>query len=263
MQVLPLERVCAAQRELFCLILQAEECEEIWQHDGARDLAHWLCMRYSISTWKAHRWIASAHALEDLPRVSEAFETGRLGVDKVVELTRFATPSTEARLVRWAGTVSGARIRRKAEVETRDSIQEVRDAHACRSLSMWFYDEHRRFHLDAELSAADGAVIAKAIRRQAEQVPQGPDPEGPEGVGRRLADGLVRVCSGSIARDPDPDRATVVVHVQARALTEGPTGDRNGQGPDQTGPTHGAGPGGGSRESSKPRSPRPRSTRAR
>jgi hypothetical protein len=37
-------RACAAQRELFCLILQAEECEEIWQRDGARDLAHWLAV---------------------------------------------------------------------------------------------------------------------------------------------------------------------------------------------------------------------------
>jgi hypothetical protein len=155
-----------------------------------------------------------------------------------VELTRFATPSDETGLVRWAKTVSGARIRRKAELATRDPISEVQSAHASRSLSMWFYDEHRRFHLDAELSAADGAVIAKAIRRQAEKVPQAPDPEGPEGVGRRLADGLVRVCSGAIARDPDPDRATVVVHVQARALTEPPTGERRPE--DWTRLRHGA-----------------------
>jgi uncharacterized protein DUF222 len=191
-------------------------------------------MRYSISTWKAHRWIASAHGLENLPRVSEAFETGRLGVDKVVELTRFATPSDEAGLVRWATTVSGARIRRKAELATRDPISEVRDAHASRSLSMWFYDEHRRFHLDAELSAADGAVIAKAIRRQAEQVPHDPDAQSPGDS--RLADGLVRVCSGAIARDPDPDRATVLVHLQARALTQGPTGTANGHDPKETAP---------------------------
>jgi uncharacterized protein DUF222 len=72
-------RATAAQRELFCLILEAEGRQEIWQQGGARDLAHWLCMRYSISTWKAHRWIHSAHALEELPLIDRAFETGALG----------------------------------------------------------------------------------------------------------------------------------------------------------------------------------------
>jgi hypothetical protein len=37
-------------------------------------------------------WIACAHALGDLPLTGEAFSSGALGIDKVVELTRFATP---------------------------------------------------------------------------------------------------------------------------------------------------------------------------
>jgi uncharacterized protein DUF222 len=223
-------RACAAQRSLFGLILQAEGREEIWREAGARDLPHWLCMRYSISTWKAHRWINCAHALEDLPRISEAFRTGRLGADKVVELTRFATRRTEDRLVRWANTVSGARIRRRAELETRDSVETDREVHGPRTVSMWFIGEQRVFRLEAQLPAAEGAVVAQAIRRQAEKVPEDPESLSPEGS--RLADGLVRLCSGSIAADPDPDRATVVVHVQARALTEGsPTGDMAPNGP--------------------------------
>jgi Domain of unknown function (DUF222) len=67
----------------------------------ARDLAHFLAMRYGISEWKARRWIAAAHALEPLPKISEAFASGALGIDKVVELTRFATPVIRLRL-RWA-----------------------------------------------------------------------------------------------------------------------------------------------------------------
>jgi uncharacterized protein DUF222 len=233
-------RASAAQRELFLLILQAEGRDELWQQGGARDLAHWLCMRYSISTWKAHRWIAAAHALEELPRIDRAFETGQLGVDKVVELTRFATASTEDRLVRWAKTVSGARIRRRAELETRDSVSVDQDARKARTLSMWYVGEHRVFRLEAQLPAADGAVVAQAIRRQAEQVPSDPDALSPESS--RLADGLVRVCSGAIAADPDPDRATVVVHVQARALGEVSSGNPKGAtkartGQDPSGPT--------------------------
>ncbi len=85
-------RASLAQRELFSLIVQLDR-RELWRDSGARDMAQWLWMRYGISDWKARRWIACAHALEELPLISEAFACGELGVDKVVELTRFATPT--------------------------------------------------------------------------------------------------------------------------------------------------------------------------
>ena len=72
---------------------------ELWREDGARDLAHWMSMRYGISEWKARRWVAAAHALERLPRLAEALACGRLGMDKVVELARFATPDDESGLI--------------------------------------------------------------------------------------------------------------------------------------------------------------------
>ena len=52
---------CRADRDLFELIVQADRAE-LWRHSGARDLASWLSIRYSISLWKARRWIAAAHA---------------------------------------------------------------------------------------------------------------------------------------------------------------------------------------------------------
>jgi Domain of unknown function (DUF222)/HNH endonuclease len=212
-------RACAAQRELFSLILCAEARAEIWARDGARDLAHWLCMRYSISTWKAHRWIQAAHALEDLPGISEAFSSGELGVDKVVELTRLATPRTETRLIRWAGTVSGATIRHRAELAARANVDQTRSADRDRSVLWWSYDEGRRMFVEADLPAADGAVVIKAIERATEQVPAigGEQPK----VAARRADALVGICRSRIATDPDPDRATVVVHVRATPVGGG------------------------------------------
>ena len=76
-------QVSRAQRELFSLIAEVDR-REVWRDSGARDTAHWLVMRYGISQWKAHRWIAAAHALEQLPRLSEAFALGDVGIDKVV-----------------------------------------------------------------------------------------------------------------------------------------------------------------------------------
>src|SRR3989304_8397974 len=94
-------RSCRAQRELLSLLAELDRCE-IWRKWGARDTAHWVSMRYGISAWKANRWVAASHALEGLPRISEALEEGELGIDKVVELCRFASPATEARPLSWA-----------------------------------------------------------------------------------------------------------------------------------------------------------------
>jgi hypothetical protein len=108
-------QVCAGQRELFRVIAQVD-LHEAWRDAGAGDLAHWVCMRYGISYWKALRWIQAAHALEALPLISEAFASGVLGIDKVVELTRFATPETEERLIGWAQGVSCGWIREKGDL---------------------------------------------------------------------------------------------------------------------------------------------------
>jgi hypothetical protein len=126
--------ICAGERELFRLIVQADR-REAWRDSGARDMAHWLWMRYGISDWKARRWIAAAHALEGLPLLSQAFSAGELGIDKVVELTRFATAETEARLIVWAQGVSCGAIRHKGDLAVRQEIQEVQDAEESRSLS--------------------------------------------------------------------------------------------------------------------------------
>jgi hypothetical protein len=77
------------QRQLLHLITDADR-RDIWRDSGARDTAHWLAIRYGISEWKARRWVAAAHALEHLPRIAGALESGELGIDKVVELARFA-----------------------------------------------------------------------------------------------------------------------------------------------------------------------------
>ena len=133
-------RVSFAQRQFFCLIVQIDRCEA-WRDSGARDMAHWLWMRYGISDWKARRWIAAAHALEGLPLLSEAFSSGEVGIDKVVELTRFATAETESRLIRWAQGVSCGAIRRKGDLSVRASLEEVADVDRSRFLSWWYFDE--------------------------------------------------------------------------------------------------------------------------
>ena len=216
-------RISGAQRELLRLIAEGDR-RELWRNSGARDMAHWISIRHGISDWKARRWIAAAYALEGLPRLSKAFSSGELGIDKVVELARFATAETEARLTRWAKGVSCASIRRKADLAARQSIEEAQDADRSRFLSWWYLDDGRRFGLEAELPAAQGAVVAKALDRLADELPVMPGEEHAVCADARRADALVALCSSRIAADADPDRATVVVHAPLDALVSGGRG---------------------------------------
>ena len=212
------QRVSSAHRDLLALIAEVDR-REAWQDSGARDTPHWLSMRYGLSTWKADRWIIAAHALEGLPRLSDALATGALGIDKVVELARFATPEREADLIRWGREVSCATIRRRGDAAARASVEEVVEVERTRSLSWWYFDEGSRFGLEAELPAAQGAIVARALERLAETIPVMPDEEEGCFADARRADALVALASARIAGDPDPDRATVVVHAQVDATT--------------------------------------------
>src|SRR5205823_2991063 len=169
-------RIARSQRDLFRLIAEGDR-RDVWRGTGARDMAHWLGMRQGISQWKARRWIAAAHALETLPDLSRAFSSGELGIDKVVELARFATFESEAGLIDWARSVSCWAVRRRADLTMRRSLEDERQTERSRFLSWWYLDDGSRFGLEAELPAAQGAAVARAIQRLAESLPMMPGEE--------------------------------------------------------------------------------------
>jgi hypothetical protein len=207
------------QRQLLHLITDADR-RDIWRDSGARDTAHWLAIRYGISEWKARRWVAAAHALEHLPRIAGALESGELGIDKVVELARFAKGDEEGRLIRWARTVSVGAVRHRADLEAKGSIKDLRETERSREVTWWYFDEGRRFGLEADLPAASGPVVIKALEREAERIAALPGEEDEVYASARRADALVALCSARIASDPQPDRATVVVHARLDGLEQ-------------------------------------------
>ncbi len=251
------EQVCIAQREFFRLIAEIDRTES-WADHGARDMAHWLWMRYGVSDWKARRWIACSHALEALPAISSAFACGALGVDKVVELTRFATPSSEEALLRWAERVSPFAIRRKGDLLERREALEAAQVERDRFLRWTYVDDGRRWALEGELSAADGAVVSRALDRVAATLPDMPGEEGLAFADARRADALRALCGSRIAHDADPDRATVIVHTRAGVRSDGwqraRGRPRSSSGRRQTAGLHGARPGGPGSELRRPTS---------
>ena len=89
----------------------------------------------------------------------------------------------------------------------RPCIQEVKEAELTRFASWWYFDDGRRFGLEAELPAAQGAVLARALDRLAERLPVMPGEEDQYFAPARRADALVAMASARMAGDPDPDRA--------------------------------------------------------
>jgi hypothetical protein len=131
--------VTTAPRRLLEVIAECDR-KETWRPDGCRDLAQWLSARLGISKWAARRWINAAHVLPQLPLLSAALEAGTLSLDKVVELCRFATPATERRLIGWARRVTVTGVRRKADLASRGSLEDVVEADRSRFLRYWWFE---------------------------------------------------------------------------------------------------------------------------
>ncbi len=214
-------RLGQAHRTMLAAIAQIDLTGR-WEADGARDCVHWVQMRYGISTWKAERWVQAAHALQRLPAVEGSLVTGALGIDKVVELTRFAEFDTEDGLVRWARHVPAGAIRHRGELERRRTQDEAEGVERTRSLRWWH--EHERFQMHADLPPAEGEVVRATIERLALEVPPMPDEAGPWDVQARRADALVALCADGPSAGRGTPVATVVVHAQLDGLTEGSHG---------------------------------------
>lgn len=191
---------------------------KLWEESGCRDMAQYVAGREHISNYKARRWIGAAFALEHLARTSDALESGALSIDKVVELARFATPATERKLITWARRVSPGAIKAAADAACCKPLEEVADDDRARSCRWGFYDDGTNFFLQADLPCEQGAVVAKALEREAATMVRTPEDDPVTWRDAARADALVALASARIAADGDPDRATVVAHVDVGAL---------------------------------------------
>ncbi len=209
----------------------ARRCDqaELWRSEGARNMADWLATIHGISRWKASRWVAAGHALEGLPRIAAALESGALSLDKTVELCRFATPSTEAKLLRWARRVSVGRIRERGDEETRLPLDETKKAYEERHLRWWWYQDRTMMGFEGALPTEMGAQFIDTIDRMAGELPPPPGPETKtelEGqaadqlIDQRRADALfLLVAENELPKEATP-RAELVLHAPIEKLVD-------------------------------------------
>jgi len=217
--------ISGRQKNLLTIVSELDE-RKIWYENGCRDMAQWLSGRFGISQWTAARWVVASHAISKLPLTSQALQSGRLCLDKVVELCRFATPDSEQKLIAWARRVSVGAVKHKADVACRPEIEEVRTVERARFLRWWWNEGGASLGFEGLLPAAEGAAFLTALKRLAERLPESPAEDQSSAIPlsaqdrkeQHAADALCALTSQAIASDQDADRATVVVHATIESL---------------------------------------------
>ncbi|MGZ6968860.1 MAG: DUF222 domain-containing protein, partial [Acidimicrobiia bacterium] len=86
----------------FLLLIGEFDDRGGWRTWECLSAAHWLSWKCGMSTRTAREHVRVAHALQELPVMTEAFAAGQLSYSKVRAMTRVATPKTERDLVEVA-----------------------------------------------------------------------------------------------------------------------------------------------------------------
>lgn len=208
----------AADRERLRWIREADRVE-LWRADGHRSAASWVAAEVGISQWKARRWINCAHALERLPLIAAAVESGSLSLDKAVELTRFATPEDEKDLLRWAGRVSAARIRERGDELVSQRIEKVNRSYAGRFLSLQWMEcrDGQMLALDGLIPPSEGRMFEEILQAAVDGLPDAPEGEDEYLLEQKLVDALVAVTS-AVGDGSDRVVPTLVFHASLDQL---------------------------------------------
>jgi hypothetical protein len=180
--------IAAAECRFLQLLAEFDQ-RQGWAGDGIRSCAHWLSWRAGMSLRTAVEHLRVAHALRNLPRITEAIAAGCLSYSKVRAITRIAGGDT-ATLTRLAAEIAASesdlRHTTVADLEVAEQVllnlavsgtashvetvvRAVRRRHtppedltARRSLS-WQWDEDGSLILRGRFTPDEGALLVAAI----------------------------------------------------------------------------------------------------
>lgn len=169
----------------------------------------------------------AAKALEGLPEISEAFESGEITWGVARELVKFATPERDGDLADEAKSWSADQAATIARKERAISAEEARKSHEERSLK-WFYDSDKRhINIRGVFPAADGEIIVGAISKAART---SYNRSAPVGFPARCADALLEMAAGFVTDSSDAARIDVVLVAEVSEITSGGSAIEIGEG---------------------------------
>ncbi len=231
----------AATFRLLELLREYDE-REGWGGKGLISCAHWLNWKCGIDLGTAREKMRVAHALKELPEISEEFRNGRVSYSKVRAMTRVATPKNEEYLLMIArhGTAIHVErlVRNYRKVKRIEALDLENTRHAQRELH-WYTDDEGYWVIRGRLTSEQGALVQKVLEQAMEEdfreqrnIPAGISAEisaaeavdeihpHPHPVALRRADALVRMAQGYSGHESTSsgDRFTVHVHTDMEAL---------------------------------------------
>lgn len=204
-----------------------------WGAGGIRSFSHWMTIETGFDMHTSAELLRVGQAMNSLPKIAQAFESGQLSFDKVRHITTVATPATDELLLEIAHGASGAQLARICRALRR--IDEANapaqaDDHLSRRGVWMHWDDNGMLDLRARLTPEDAAVVQAALESitGSQPVPEAAD----DGVkdpaddrwAARNADALVSMCEHVLAGGAENLIAStaarqVVVHVDVGVLT--------------------------------------------
>ncbi|MDZ7841647.1 MAG: DUF222 domain-containing protein [Gammaproteobacteria bacterium] len=188
--------------------------------------AHWLSWKCGINLGAAREKVRVAHALENLPRISEAFRTGRVSFSKVRAMTRVATPDNQDYLLMIAdhGTASHVErlVRGYRQVKRTEALEAENQRHDLRELT-WHWDDDGSFVIKARLTPEQGTRFRQALESEMDaEYREREDVSAETPIATRRADALARMAEGLLAAEASTstggDRCTIHVHTDPDTL---------------------------------------------
>lgn len=214
----------ASMRMLLAALVEIDQ-RESWKADGCHSTAMWLRARHGLTDTSAAQWVRVARGLVFCPAVADAFDAGRLSWEQVVacvDLVAFGHADDVAVTADAVGRTAWE-LKRLAREARRLSLEQANDRHRQRRVTTRWDLDGGGMHINGWLPEVEGKTVETALLRGADQQPDDPTDACRRRLGERMADALVDLASVTLGADADPDRATVVVHVDAHALRGGNT----------------------------------------
>ncbi len=218
--------VNAAHYRFLSLIAEFDR-RKGWSDGETQSCAHWLNWKCGIGVGAAREKVRVARALENLPKVSAAMETGALSYSKVREITRVASAETEDALLMVAehGTASHVEKLVRAFRRSQEAEELSREARQQESRRVSIrHDDDGSMVLLCRLPAEVGARLLQAIDIAVDDVPAGTSEEPRASFSARRADALGLLAETFLAHGAlemnGGDRNQIVVHVAAETLRD-------------------------------------------
>lgn len=219
----------AAATYRWLRLLAAFDRRNGWAHWGCRSCAHWLNWRCGLDLRSAREKVRVAHALTDLPLVSEAFSRGEISYSKVRAITRIATDATEETLLGWALHGTTQHIEKIVRGYRRCLPADDPEVSYERRYVDWRYEEDGTASMRVRLRPEELKLVLRAMEKLMDEASAvrsaSRENEGGSAEPQDRVDALVgmarRELAGHKAAGSSADRYTVMVHVDAGALAGG------------------------------------------